>query len=54
LREKVITEANDEMPSNDMYWNGAGIEKDALKNGLYLSGLTKEIEIIYFNSKIVT
>ena len=39
------------MPSKDLYWNGAGIERNTIDNGLFISSLTKEIEIIYVNSE---
>lgn len=54
LREKVITEKDDPMPSKDTYWNEDGLKKQAAttpsSSGFYISELTKEIEVIYINT----
>jgi len=43
LREKVITEKHDPMPSKDYYWDDVGINNSSLSNGIFVSELTKEI-----------
>ena len=51
LREKIILEKNDPMPAKDKYWDNEGLNKTKLSNGIFVSELTKQIEVIYVNTE---
>ena len=53
LREKLIIEKNDPLPAKDKYWDNEGLNKTKLSNGIFVSELTKEIEVIYVNTEEV-
>lgn len=39
------------MPAADRYWDEAGLKNQSLSNGIFVSELTKEIEVLYINTK---
>ena len=51
VREKVISERNDPLPAQDIFLDKTGLNNQSAKTGgIFLSNLTKEIEVIYMNT----